>query len=552
MKKSVKIPIEKLTKNLTAKLILRIVSLMLAALLLLFAVGCDKLSREDMSVTDDPAASGGEERPTENDGTNPDQREPLFTPADMIELDFEGAQISIMYCDTSGCSRDWYHTYPQDELEEAIVERNSKVMEELNLNISWAPVRYSEEYNEYSARLNDMVISDVNSGRHYYDVCSSPVKYSSSLALRDYTANLLDKTVFPYFDFSLKCWNQSIVNGTSANGRLHYAAGAINVSLYDATYVVWFNKTLYDAHKLEGDPENIQQYALDGKWTYDELYKWTNRLYVDDDHYPNEVTRSDTFALAMNSDNGVVEANQAFIYAWDLDFVIENEDKTHSFNLYNNDKAEAAIEKCLDLFNAVGTYIDDNCDGSFVWGSKLFYIGEMFTSRYDNEGIRKMDDRYGILPMPKYSVDQPQYYTTATDRFNLMFAIDHSKSKIGTQGAMISAFLQLSAEEAVTGTTGYYFNRVIKPKRFVDDQDDEKLAESSMLLNNNIAIYLIIIENTVFDYANIYSSSLSDVNSLWQDALHSPYPKTLGLAYSNKSDLYEEALKDLDKWFGIE
>ncbi|MBQ5665612.1 MAG: hypothetical protein IIV41_07090, partial [Akkermansia sp.] len=34
------------------------------------------------------------------------------------------------------------------------------------------------------------------------------------------------KTVFPYFDFSLNCWNQSIVNGTSANGRLHYAAGA--------------------------------------------------------------------------------------------------------------------------------------------------------------------------------------------------------------------------------------------------------------------------------------------------------------------------------------
>ena len=163
-----------------------------------------------------------------------------------------------------------------------------------------------------------------------------------------------------------------------------------------------------------------------------------------------------------------------------------------------------------------------------------------------------MEDLYGLLPMPKYSVDQPQYYTTANNRFNLMFAIDHSNSRISTHGAMISAFLQLSAEEAVTGTTGYYFNRVIKAKRYGNDQDDAELAERSMLLKNNIAIYLIIIENTVFDYANIYSSSLSDVNYLWQDALHSPYKKTLGLAYSNKSDLYEEALKDLDKWFGIE
>jgi hypothetical protein len=391
-----------------------------------------------------------------------------------------------------------------------------------------------------------MVISDVNSGRHYYDVCSSPAKYSSSLALRDYTANLLDKTVFPYFDFSLNCWNQSIVNGTSANGRLHYAAGAINVSLYDATYVVWFNKTLYDAHKIEGDPENIQQYALDGKWTYDELYKWTNRLYIDDVHYPNKATRDDTFALAICHEDGVISANEAFIYAWDLDFVVENEDKTHSFNLSDNDKAEDALSKCRDLFGAVGTYIDDS-KNSFSYGTRLFYMETLYPSKYHNNNIRKMEDLYGLLPMPKYSIDQPQYYTTAQSGFNLMFAIDHSNSKIGTQGAIVSSFLQLSAEEAATGTTGYYFNSTVKSKWFYMEDSDYYVV-----LRNNIAIFDLIIHNTVFDYANIYSQQLAEVNSLWQDALHSPYEKPLGLAYKNDSELYESAIKSLDAWFGIE
>ena len=45
--------------------------------------------------------------------------------------------------------------------------------------------------------------------------------------------------------------------------------------------VMWYNKTLYDKKKEATDPENVQDLALGGQWTYDELYRWATRIYED-------------------------------------------------------------------------------------------------------------------------------------------------------------------------------------------------------------------------------------------------------------------------------
>ena len=268
--------------------------------------------------------------------------EPSFTTANEYdELDFEGEQITVLVRDYFANSREWYKKSPEDELDEAIAMRNVAVTESLNVNLmfEWVPDNGSDYYG-YVERFHGMVSDDINNGLHYYDISANFGGPSVSAAIRDYTLNLMDKKLFPYFDFSLPCWNRTMVENTCFNGRLHYVSGDINLSMFDAAMVVWHNKTLYDKHKEAGDPDNIQELALEGLWTYEELYRWTSTFYEDSNGVSG---RQDDDTYALMASNSLPCPRDCILYAWDISTVIENPDKTHSFNIVGNEKLDRAL-----------------------------------------------------------------------------------------------------------------------------------------------------------------------------------------------------------------
>ena len=229
--------------------------------------------------------------------------EPSFTTANDYDiLDFEGERVTVLVRDYFANSREWYKQSPEDELDEAIAMRNVAVSEALNieLDFEWVPDNGSDYYG-YVERFHGMITDDVDNGFHYYDISANFGGPSVSAAIRDYTLNLMDKDLFPYFDFSLPCWNRTMVENTCFNGRLHYISGDINLSMFDAAMVIWHNKTLYDRNREPTDPENIQELALEGYWTYEELYKWTSTFYEDSNGTAGR-QEDDTYALmASNS-----------------------------------------------------------------------------------------------------------------------------------------------------------------------------------------------------------------------------------------------------------
>ena len=541
------------------KTVLRIVSLALVAIMMFFAVGCDlMLEVEDLGdvtwpqgvnnsgITSGSQFGGGEAtKPAEEKPTNEyDNVEESFTSSlsGCSGLDFDGDEVAILFRDYIHNSREWRKETIEDELDEAIAWRNETVQEDLNLKIVWQPVASNgNDYSEYTARFHDMVQTDVNSGRHYYDISANFGYPTTATAIRDYTTNLLDTSIFPYFNFELPCWNQAIVNNTTFNGRLHYVAGDINLSMFDASCVIWHNKTLYDYNKEANDPENLQQLALDGNWTYDELYRWAQVFYVDNGTTPDERDSGDTYALLAFVNDPM--PRDVFPYAWDLKFVIEENDGTHSFNIVGNDKIDNALKKARNLLRAPGTY--NSCSAvQFAAGKSLFLMERLYAGYDYNMAIREMEDKYGLLPVPKYDSTQEQYYTTAQDYYTLMFVLDHSDSKIATKGDEVSAFLQLATEESYTGVRGYYFNRIIKPKFFGTDDSEGTVTRS-------IALFDIIVANIKFDYCYIYSMQLNNINHLWRNALLADQNDSLEKLYlANKSN-FESAIQTTDAWFGL-
>ena len=220
--------------------------------------------------------------------------EPSFTtPFVYDNLDFEGEELVMLIRNNIQNTREWYKESPEDELDEAIAMRNEAVCESLNVEITFEFL--DGNGGDHSAYVNGLMTSisqDVINDLHYYDIGCNFSYYTTSAAIRDYAANFLDTTQFPYFDFSLPCWNQTIIEDTTFNGRLHYVAGDSNISMFDAAMIIWHNKTLYDAKREPTDYENMQDLALDGNWTYDELYRWANRLYEDSNGTAGKIGRA--------------------------------------------------------------------------------------------------------------------------------------------------------------------------------------------------------------------------------------------------------------------
>ncbi|MBP3370453.1 MAG: hypothetical protein J6L85_06845 [Clostridia bacterium] len=501
-------------------------------------VGCSKKQGEgtEGEGAGENGGNAGTQQPTNEYG------ELSFTTAVPVDdLDFEEAELVILLRNNIQNSREWYKETIEDELDEAIAMRNEAVEDALNvkMDFEWLP----SDHGPYINSLNEMIRNDVLSDLHYYDIGSNFSYYCASSVIRDFAANLLDTSQFPYFNFEVPCWNQAIVEDTTFNERLHYVAGDINISMFDAAIVIWHNKTLYDAKKDSTDPENMQQLALDGNWTYEELYGWATKFQENvngiEGKQPDDNYGFGTFGLNPCPAD-------ALPYAWDLDFVIENDDQTHTFNIENNKKGDEALTKFKNLLAANGsvTSIPGNQANvkHFAAGHYVFFTDRIYWSYDQNMAIREMNDKYGLLPLPKYDTDQENYGTTSQDYYNLLMIIDHEESTEPTKGDAISAFLQLATEESYTGVRGYYFNRIIKPKFFGTDDSEGTVTKSQ-------ALFDIIIENIEFDYMTVYSPQLADVNHLWRNACYSN--DSLSARYSEQREKYENAIKETDIWLGL-
>ncbi len=521
------------------KTFIRIISVLLVCVFIGAALaGCSKKNGGDGSQTNGAAQNGSSNSVATQQQTN-EYGEPSFTSSvPTEELDFEGEEITILLRESKNCSREWYKESPEDELDEAVAMRNAAVRDTLNVKIYYEMIPYTD-YDAFAANFNGIILSDIQSGLHYYDVAANFAYCGAYPSVRDCAANLCDTEVFPYFDFDLPCWNQAIVKNTTMNGRLHYVSGDVNLTLFDAALVIWYNKTLYDEHREASDPVNMQDCALAGDWTYEELYMWASRLYIDSNGTP-EKQADDTYGLALYRGRHPVDS---LPYAWDLEFLVNNPDGTHDFNILGNSKISEAFTRANNLINANGNCATGSSVNEFAAGCYVFWPATIYPDESSNMIIREMEDKYGLLPMPKYDKDQENYGTTTQDYYTLMTVLDHSDSNVTTKGQSISAYLQLMTEESYTSVRGYYFNRIIKPKYFGTDDSEGTVTKS-------IALFDIIVANIEFEYWTIYSAQLNNIAWLWRDTIRDD-KSSIESEYNSQKDAFEKAIMETDEWLGL-
>ena len=392
--------------------------------------------------------------------------------------------------------------------------RNSAASEAINVQLSFEFVS-GTDFASKKANILSMVSQDVVSDLHYYDVVSAPVDMLGDTALRGLLANVNNEDCFPFFTFWLPCWNQTLVTECKVNGRLYFMSGATEVSNMLGASVIWHNKTLYDEKKEATDHESMKELALDGLWTYDELYRWSARL------------SGDTNGVGIEGE-GKCPSADAFRDAWDVRFI--GEKMTGEFELKDlsadNNRAQNAFEMVKALYSANGTRLNASAE-EFASGKYMFYVGRFDSLKNAPDSV----DTFELLPMPKYDTEQAQYKTSVENPM-VSAAINHDKSTKRTQGETISAVLQLTAEESYMGVFGNFGEYVPR----------EMNSENNKIMKQ-------IFENMQLTFENIYAPQLAGLDSFWNDALISG--EELASAYSSKEAEYLAAIEDINRWFGL-
>lgn len=464
---------------------------------------------------------------------------------DFSDINFEGKRINILVRNDENVTAGWTpESGTSVTLYKNIIERNELIEKMFNLDVNFIYVNGGNVVSDYFDMFTAYVQADVDNMLHEIDIAAYPSSFViSSANLRDYNANLLDKDTFPYFDFSLPCWNQSVVKNGTVNGQLYGCTGDMAMSLFDNAEVIWHNQTLYDKIKKDSDPSDMQTLALSGDWYYSELYKWANWAEAEKGYC------SDNYGISLvgGSYSSVADV---IPLAWNLNFVNERSNGTHAYNFVGNQRAELAMKDLKALYNASGNFYRISrepgnqcvCNSHFVNGNILFSSDQIAFSKASVLARRNMEDTCVILPWPKYDTSQDNYATTSLDRFDMLSVLDHSYGIIPINGAEVSVYLQFGMGHSYANQREQYVKDKILPSSIGAEYDESLLLRSKALFN-------IIANGIGFDFTMIHSGSLGSSYSIWRHAYIGT--DTIENNYQKNINQYDSALKELDIWFGL-
>lgn len=469
---------------------------------------------------------------------------------------FENEVLNVIARDDYKVSKEWEQDETASDVDgfgKIVAARNNVVEGDLGLD-----VRVTFEGDQWSSTFREEILSviqsDVEEGMNAYDIVACYGYGGLNTAYRDLWANLLDKDLFPHFDFSLPCWNQDLTKNGAVNNRMYICAGDFNISMFDSAMIMWHNKNLYESllkkTQDKESPLDIQDTVTAGNWTYSELFKWANYH----ENLDAESNSGDIFGLYMNGEQYPTEPFDVIPYAWDIDFMLKDEQTgKYSYNFVGNTKANEAIKQFRDLWSQKGTATETTKGPSFPSGRLLFKASVIWFDEAGCIARREMKDRFSILPWPKYDEKQDHYASTSQDYYTTMAVVNHARSPITTRGEQISAYMQYGTEYSYTNVRMTYFKEIVEQKYF--GQFPDGTTEKS------IAIFNTIIENLEYDFATIYSPMLGGVVSqCWRMNVllkNDGVSKDLGTTtvsqkFADNDDAYDKALDELYEWFGLE
>ena len=460
----------------------RVICLVLASLFCLFAiVACDngKTSKKGQNNTNVKIDENGVRWAEDEWGV---WREYDNLPDD---LDYNDS-ISFLHWETEGTVKPEFEQSEEvdDARLSAIYKRNKAIENRLGVTLNFS--------SELQGSLTELVSRAKDAGTHDFDIIATYSPQAGRMMMAGLLRNITaaEKN---YIELSKPWWPVNLAHNMAIRGNIYFLSGDCSTNAIDQMGCIYYNKdNLNEAHEQDAieyfsknehvkTPEDgddggdtasnmVYEKVYAGKWTLDDFIYLASNKYVD--KKGDGVTGDDRYGLSSESYTLAAlygASNLRLMETSNDDTVLKISDDWTSTKTV---RLVAKLNTLLSTNSYCVTARMLDANGSVVYYQTPFYNGTGFFSLHymrQAEGSLVNNDKienYGVLPCPKYDLNQKNYYTVIGNEFSI-YGIFSDFEKRGNEQqtlSMLTAVIECWCSEAYRKTTPVIFELNLKLK----------------------------------------------------------------------------------------
>ncbi len=396
-------------------------------------------------------------------------------------------------------------------ISKAVKERNDFIASKYGLKMEIFPTKYPDE----------KLRTDIQSGDASYDlVCESVDRM-----LQCVTENLF-WSLDGLLDTNHAWWDKTAMESISIGGKNYFVSGDAMITDDDNTYLYLFNKDLYnDNADLTGEYGDIYELVRSGKFTLDVFTEMCRKVAQPDEN--GEWGIEATYGNLSSSYSATVMMNGCGIATASPDpatgyfkLNIMNGESVSAFDKvyaamsdkHLTQRAELLINKIPEASSKYGFA---ELEYMFINGRGLFYSTTASSISALKTRAEGLDFEFGVLPNPKYSEDQANYYNTVNRFHSTVLGIPVTNE--GEHREATCVLMQALGCYSSDVTKAYY-EQTLQTQALTDDVDAEML---DLVYNNRFydlgAMFGWGNNGLVNLYGNaIANDATNQLTSLWQ------------------------------------
>ena len=400
-----------------------------------------------------------------------------------------------------------------EPVNDAVYMRNSIVEQRLNVKIS--------EMVSTNNTAHTIIQNVIKAGTNEYDVVLSQSWSVGPLATE---GNFYDLYDIPDLQIDQPWWDQNSIRDFSIQNKIYFMTGDYNLINNDATWMLYFNKSLMTNLGLDMPYDLVQE----GKWTYDKMMEYQKAASADLDG-DGEWTAADRWGQVTHTQHysGILIAGgESLITRDSQDIPVYGQVTERFYSVY--DKIIEMMQTpgyTMNIYlNIKGLPADKHATYNFLNDEALFCPEILAHTRR----FRQMESDFGVMPHPKYDEFQENYNSYVLGQV-LVTCIPITNIAVENTSIILDALGMLSRETTIPA----YYEVSYIGKFFRDDESIEMID--------------IIRNSRVYDIASAFK--WGDITSTYEQAAVKATPLT-SVIEKNEPKVTAAIQKTLDE-FGI-
>ena len=348
-----------------------------------------------------------------------------------------------------------------ETINEAVHDRNVYVEDKYDVSV--------EVFWTVENKLTADFSKGVAAGDYGFDVGECSMYYSGKLAVQGYLRDMAN--VSEYLDLTQDYWDQNCIRSLSLGHRVLAAAGDIMITDKSGIWAVCFNRDLIGSHNLD-DPYDV---VHTGEWTYDKMYEYSFAVGDALQHDP-----SDQFGITW----GVLSERSNTYFMWEgcgVPLIVKDENDIPRLNELTEASYDTMLQVAKIQFDdntilahnvrGVDDIYTDGLYTMFQSGHALFYIGSLSMV----EWMRAYDVDFGVLTMPKNSIEQKNYYSSPSNTRSWVFIMPNYTDAEQSYLDFVGIVTQALACESTNTLLEAYYDATLVYKGLRKEKDVEML-----------------------------------------------------------------------------